>query len=296
MDCEKIRDLFSEYIEHQLEEEDIALFEKHMEKCQQCRNEFYKFEKMIIRLKAIKDIEPPKELKDKIMKKVVSEENKKLNAKIINFRKHASVAAAVLILIVGIIYYQNSLIKSPDLNVHNTDNEMVDNHEGANKARIINSEDEGISAFSPSEEDAGVSAFNSSEKIAEDKFNETEETNQIKGRALENLDINLYNEGIDIDIITDDIQNFMLFLYDNFENIKFYEDNSNYIELVLDKIGFSKLEEEIENIEEYSVYIDNLNKINEEIEQIIENGNITDEGLIKFKITIKETSNETSND
>ncbi|MDE6181618.1 MAG: zf-HC2 domain-containing protein, partial [Eubacteriales bacterium] len=63
MDCEIIRDLFSEYIENQLDEENLKLFEKHMEECQECRNEFYKFEKMLIRIKAIKDIEPPKELK-----------------------------------------------------------------------------------------------------------------------------------------------------------------------------------------------------------------------------------------
>ena len=285
MDCEKIRDLFSEYIEHQLEEKETVLFEKHMEECQQCRNEFYKFEKMIIRLKAIKDIDPPKELKDKIMKKVVSEENKKLTAKIINFRKYASVAAVFLILVFGFVYYKNNLIKSPDLNVNDTNNEMVANNEEADfnegkaKARMINSEDEGISAF------------NSSNEIIENDFNTETETQENIFSEDKHMDINLYDEGINISIVTDDIQNFILFLYDNIELVKFYEEAPNYVEVILDKIEFFKLEEKIKNIEEYSVCIDNLDKVKEEIEQIIENGNITDEGLIKFKITVNEVSN-----
>lgn len=277
MDCEIIRDLFSEYIENQLDEENLKLFEKHMEECQECRNEFYKFEKMLIRIKAIKDIEPPKELKNKIMNKVISEENKKLNAKIINFRKYLSIASVFIIFVCGFIYYQNVLIKNPSVN------EETD-YEDNLKTRVANTEEQ------------GVSAFNSSEGELENSFDETENnsTNEeikMKRSVPSNeteTGINLYNEGIDISIFTNDINKFKQFLYENIENSKFYEENPNYIEVVLDKVGFFAIEEKIKNIEEYNIFIENLEQVKENIKQIIDDGYITDEGLIKFKINITE--------
>lgn len=269
MDCSDVRDLFSDYIENQLNEEDLIIFEKHMEQCSKCRDEFYKFEKMIIRLKSIKDIDPPKDLSSKIMNKIISEENKKLNAKIINFRKFSSIAAAFIIIIFGGVYYQNNLAKKPiDIN----------NAPIPSKAKIISeNEDFQVKAVLP--ENDGAQAFNQ-------RSRNIDTNEELNGHSNTNID--LYYAGIDVTISSNNIKELKLFLEQCAENIKLYDENFNYLEIVVGQDDFLKIEERLNNIKDYSVIIQNIDEIKSQIKQLIKDEYITEKGLIKFKITLKE--------
>ncbi len=194
MGCEKNRDLFSDYIENQLDKNELKIFEKHMEECDDCRNEFYKLEKMILKIKQIKDLEPPKELKSKIVTKVIAEENKRLNAKILNFRKYSSLAATFILVFVGFVFYKsfgNSALENDNIQ------QMHSN------ARLV--------------------------EQPEELSQETEENSNVF-KALPNSEqknssfINLYSKGIDVKIQTTNVELAKNFLIENIEDIKKFEE------------------------------------------------------------------------
>ena len=252
MDCKQIRDLFSNYIEQQLDEKELIDFEKHMKECEECGYEFYEFEKMILKIKQIKDLEPPGDLKSKIMAKVIAEENRRLNNKILNFRKYFSVAATFLVIFVGFAFYKSFYNdKSKDYSNLSLKDENI-------KSRSIEqSEIENL------KDDSTV-------------FRNLEDMGK-------NLIINLYSEGIDIIIKTDDIESAKNFLIENIEDTKKFEEDPNYLEFVISKAQFLELLKKCEKNSDYKIEFQDKKAILEEIEKIINEKLITEDGLTKFK-------------
>lgn len=118
MDCREVCEKIYDYIEHQLSQEELKEFEEHMKGCKHCQDEYYELEKVIVRLKNVKDIEPPKYLKDKILENIKKEE--KQVSKILYFKKYSYVAATIAIFICGfyvIKAIENSTIKNNVYNV-----------------------------------------------------------------------------------------------------------------------------------------------------------------------------------
>ena len=99
MECKDIHDKIYDYIEQQLSKEEATKFEEHMKKCNFCQEEYYKIEKIIIKLKNIKDVEPPKYLKDNILEKIKKEEKNKF--KLLKTKKYCYAATTVSIIIGG---------------------------------------------------------------------------------------------------------------------------------------------------------------------------------------------------
>lgn len=265
MECKKFRDLFSDYIDHQLNKEELKIFEKHMEECTECRNEFYKFEKMLLKLKQIKDFEPPKVLKSKIMTSVMSEENKRLNAKILNFRKYSSVAATFIIAFIGFAIYQAfTLNKISEENNHKSlINDSI-------KTRAMSN----VPFDDSQEKENNKDAFSTLQNPIEEKS--------------KNSVVNLYSKGLEVTIITTNIDSAKNFLVSNIENIKTFEEMPKYIEFVLNKEEFLNLEESFNHIYEYQIYFENIDFIKSEIDKIINEKIITEEGLIKFKVILEK--------
>lgn len=237
MKCEKILEMFSEYIDHQLDKKDIEEFENHMHQCEKCQNEFSKFEKMIIKLKSIKDIHSPADLKNKIMQKVTLEENKKLNAKIIVFKKLSLFAAALSVFFIGYNYYNQKIISK-------------------------NVDEPALTSF--------------------DTYQNEMPIPRSKGLSDESV-INIYKDGIEVTINASDIENTKKIIENFTENILFYEESPNYLEVVITKNEFLELNKELElNNIKISNYDANIQKIDE----IIASGEISESDLILFKVSI----------
>lgn len=108
MDCKEVCNKMCDYIEHQLSQKEILIFEKHMKDCKQCQEEYYRLEKLIIKLKNIKDIEPPDNLKIKILDSIrneVDKKDKKLN--VIYLKKYSYVAVTLIFFISGFYILKN---------------------------------------------------------------------------------------------------------------------------------------------------------------------------------------------
>lgn len=121
MECREIREKIFEYIEHNLSQKEVFEFEEHMQNCKDCQEEYEQREKIMIRLKNLKDVEPPKNLKNKIMENVIKEQSKR---KIVNFKRYSLIAASFLIFIVGYIFNNKSL----NINTTNEVQEPIQNN------------------------------------------------------------------------------------------------------------------------------------------------------------------------
>lgn len=110
MDCREVCEKMYDYIEHQLSQEELKAFEEHMKDCKHCQDEYYKLEKITVKLKNIKDIDPPKDLKYKILENIKKEE--KQAPKILYFKKYSYVAATIAIFICG-FYIIKAMENSP---------------------------------------------------------------------------------------------------------------------------------------------------------------------------------------
>lgn len=96
MNCNEVCEKMYDYIENQLSQQDLKSFEEHMKNCTHCQQQYEQTEKLLIKLKNIKDVEPPKHLKYKILDNIKKEEKSK---KIIYFKKYSYVAAAIAIFV-----------------------------------------------------------------------------------------------------------------------------------------------------------------------------------------------------
>ena len=102
-----------DYIEHQLSQQEIKDFEEHMKDCKNCQNEYYKLEKLTVKLKNIKDIQPPNNLKYKILENIKNEaKQQKKKSKIAYFKKYSYVAATMIVFLGG-FYMLKALENSP---------------------------------------------------------------------------------------------------------------------------------------------------------------------------------------
>lgn len=113
MNCREICSKMFDYIEHQLSQQEIKDFEEHMKDCKNCQNEYYKLEKLTVKLKNIKDIQPPNNLKYKILENIKNEaKQQKKKSKIAYFKKYSYVAATMIVFLGG-FYMLKALENSP---------------------------------------------------------------------------------------------------------------------------------------------------------------------------------------
>lgn len=128
MDCKEVCEKMPDYIEYQLSEEETKQFEEHMKECKHCQDEYYNLEKLIVKLKNIKDIEPPADLKYKILDNIKKEQK----PKILYFKKYSYVVATIAIFIGGfyiLTAIENSPIKSELYNENNIEKYTQTNNE-----------------------------------------------------------------------------------------------------------------------------------------------------------------------
>ncbi len=129
MDCKEVCEKIYDYIEHHLIEKEAKHFEEHMKDCTFCQEEYYKIEKLIVKLKNIKDIEPPKELRNNILINIKKEEKK---YKILHFKKYSYIAATVAVFIIGAYTLNNtdnSFIENKIYNVKDDKEHIIDSKE-----------------------------------------------------------------------------------------------------------------------------------------------------------------------
>lgn len=137
MNCREVCNKMFDYIEHQLSQQELKNFEEHMKDCKNCQDEYYKLEKLIVKLKNVKDIEPPNNLKYKILENIkneVKDKNKKSN--IIYFKKYSYVAAT-MILFLGGFYILKAIENSPIKNDIYNATKIVDYSTTESKNNII---------------------------------------------------------------------------------------------------------------------------------------------------------------
>jgi len=69
-DCEKIRELFSEYIDGVLDKANTDLVEEHLSKCEACREELNKLIKMLGVLKNLKKEDTPPDFLETLQERI----------------------------------------------------------------------------------------------------------------------------------------------------------------------------------------------------------------------------------
>lgn len=154
--CEEALDKMSDYIDNYLPEQEKIEFENHMKICKSCQQEFDDLEKIILKLKHIEDIEPPDYLKSKIMEKIKLEEKNSKN-NILVFKQYYSMAAVLLIFIIGMYISDVSSILSTDNKsniklIQQDDNQDINNIEDTSSMQsmargIITDEESNIASI-----------------------------------------------------------------------------------------------------------------------------------------------------
>lgn len=134
MNCNDVCEKMYDYIENQLSQQDLKAFEEHMKNCTYCQQQYEQTEKLLIKLKNIKDIEPPKHLKYKILENIKKEQNPK---KIIYFKKYSYVAATIAIFICSFytLKYIENYTQKATLYTNNQNNQ--NNQINQQKTKII---------------------------------------------------------------------------------------------------------------------------------------------------------------
>lgn len=133
MNCDDFSSLFTQYLENELDAQDKKDFENHLNTCKNCETEFTNFKKMLKKLKTIQDIEPPKDLKSKIIKQLNTEDKK---AKVFIYKKYTSVAAILIAVIVTFAF-----TKLNNVNTTNEQDYAVAEASQSDKARSIDNLD-----------------------------------------------------------------------------------------------------------------------------------------------------------
>ena len=72
--CKEIRDKFSEYIDHELNEEDTQLVEQHISQCEACNKEMKKYLKIERGMDILRKAEPPADSLEKLHKRIAQRE------------------------------------------------------------------------------------------------------------------------------------------------------------------------------------------------------------------------------
>lgn len=128
MKCEEACDKMIDYIDQQLPQEELKPFEEHMKNCATCQEEFENLEKLIIKLKNIKDLNPSDNLKRRILSNIETLDNKKNKIIKVNFyKKYLYIASSIFVLFSCVYlfkYNQNSniTISIEEMNTTYSDN------------------------------------------------------------------------------------------------------------------------------------------------------------------------------
>lgn len=80
MNCKEIKDLFSLYIDDELNEEERLLVEEHLQKCEDCQKELEEYKKIIQVLNEIPEEEPPLGYCKRLHEKLLIAETSKLDS------------------------------------------------------------------------------------------------------------------------------------------------------------------------------------------------------------------------
>jgi len=106
MECEKFLEQISLYIDGELDDYSQQQFEKHINKCPECRKEYYNTLKTVELCKYLDEVEPPGQLSQNIMKAIIQENEKSKGLVYFNkfIKKHwrvfTGIAAVILLMFV----------------------------------------------------------------------------------------------------------------------------------------------------------------------------------------------------
>lgn len=180
MNCKEVREKICDHIEHQLSREEAKEFEEHMKHCKECQEEYYNLEKVIVKLKNVKDIEPPSQLKYKILDKIKEEKNKK--SKILYFKKYSYVAATLVIFLGG-FYMLKAIENSPVKNSLYSENKIEEYSQEISESTTI---DTNIA----SNEQAPENIIDKEENLNKNIDEASTDTTNIQSRSIEQQDNN----------------------------------------------------------------------------------------------------------
>lgn len=76
MKCKCTKFLLSRFIEHQLEPKRRKRFEKHLHECITCQQELDKMHHTVRMIQAVKDVDPPRDYRDVVIKALFHNEDK----------------------------------------------------------------------------------------------------------------------------------------------------------------------------------------------------------------------------
>ena len=286
MNCKEVCEKMYDYIEHQLLEKDAKYFEEHMKGCTSCQEEYYRVEKLIVKLKNIKDIEPPKELKNKILI-TIKEEKKK--SKILYFRKYSYIAATIVIFVGGLYTLKNidnNVIEDNVYNIEKIKEDMLIDENGQNlRLRNISEDiveiDENVEMGRKSIKDEDNKNFNT--KTDEGVVDSSRLKENVEGMYLYEKNINKENK-------------FKLFKYDvglnknQVCNIHFENKSNQDVTLYIEDIDGNKVSEDtkVEKKSKKSVdfYIP-IENLEQDVYTINVKGNSYIEGYLKIDVVPK---------
>jgi len=104
MDCDKVKQLLSSYIDGELNEEEKIEFDNHIAKCSSCKEEFNDILKVLDILHSIPEVELPADFKEGLHKKLV--EVKQQEIRPFRIRILSSVAAGIMVMFaLGIVIF-----------------------------------------------------------------------------------------------------------------------------------------------------------------------------------------------
>lgn len=102
--CNEVKELFSDYIDNEIDEKDRKNLEEHVEACMDCKNELEYLKKIVNAVGSLDEVELPGDFKETLHEKLVNQKHKMENKNrllFINnryFKAFSSVAAAILVI------------------------------------------------------------------------------------------------------------------------------------------------------------------------------------------------------
>lgn len=115
MNCNSFIDSISDYFDNSLSSSELEEFNQHLQNCQSCNTHFQQFSDMLHSLKTLPDVSTPDNLKSNVMKKITSIHLQNSQKNKYKLPKFYYLAASFALLLVGVIFFKDSLIKNPDV-------------------------------------------------------------------------------------------------------------------------------------------------------------------------------------
>jgi len=107
MDCDKLKDLISLYIDDELDENEKKLVEDHINNCEDCRKYLEEYKKIRKVLHEMPEEEPPKGYCDRLHAKLMKEKKANKSKFMFKWIKYGSIAAALVIVIFAVYMAPN---------------------------------------------------------------------------------------------------------------------------------------------------------------------------------------------